>query len=171
MGDDCNSGVIQVEPGGNLPVGDDEDVPHPGGVSLHGAQRIAQLLVVLKTAGRHVFVLFGLEGNNGQILLGLLRQVGEVLRGVQVQQGDAGLGNRPGNTRKPLETTSTETVVAGWKALFIGSSSLAAEKEEESAGSSLRVTLAGRAGSRASMGAMIQWDSRHSGLTLRRRRR
>lgn len=63
MGDDCNSGVIQVEPGGNLPVGDDEDVPHPGGVSLHGAQRVAQLLVVLKAAGRHVFVLFGLEGN------------------------------------------------------------------------------------------------------------
>lgn len=35
MGDDCNSGVVQVEPGGNLPICDNEDVPHPGGVSLH----------------------------------------------------------------------------------------------------------------------------------------
>lgn len=30
-----DSGVVQVEPGGNLPVGDDEDVPHPGSVFLH----------------------------------------------------------------------------------------------------------------------------------------
>lgn len=55
----------------------------------------------------------------------------------------------------------------GWKGLFISSSSFAAEKEGESDGSSLSVTLAGRAGSRASMGAMMQWDSRHSGLTLK----
>lgn len=67
MRDDCNSGVIQVEPGGDLPVGDDEDVPHPGGVSLHGAQRVAELLVVLESARRHVLVLLGLEGRaNGK---------------------------------------------------------------------------------------------------------
>lgn len=63
--------------------------------------------------------------------------------------------------------TATETVVDGWKGLFISSSSLALEKEGESDGSSLSVTLAGRAGSRASMGAMMQWDSRHSGFTLK----
>lgn len=51
MCDNSDSGVIQVEPGGNLAVSDDEDVSHPGGVSLHGAQRVAQLLVVLEPAG------------------------------------------------------------------------------------------------------------------------
>lgn len=61
MCDDSNSGIVQVEPGRNLPIGDDEDVSHPGGVSLHGAQRIAELLVVLESTGRHVFILFGLE--------------------------------------------------------------------------------------------------------------
>lgn len=61
MCDNCNPGVIQVEPGGNLPVSDDEDVPHPGGVSLHRAQRIAQLLVVLESACRDIFILFGLK--------------------------------------------------------------------------------------------------------------
>lgn len=62
--------------------------------------------------------------------------------------------------------TTTDTVVEGWRGLATCSSSLAVEKEGESDGSSFRVTLAGRAGSRASMGAMIQWDSRHSGFTL-----
>lgn len=66
--------------------------------------------------------------------------------------------------------TTTETVVDGWKGLFISSSSLAAEKDGESDGSSLSVMLAGRAGSRASMGAMMQWDSRHSGLTLKNKK-
>lgn len=61
MCDNSDSGVIQVEPGGNLPVSDNEDVSHPGGVSLHGAQRVAQLLVVLEPARRHVFILFGLK--------------------------------------------------------------------------------------------------------------
>lgn len=65
---------------------------------------------------------------------------------------------------------STETVVGGWKGLLMSSSSLAAEKEGKSVGSSFSVTLAGRAGSSASMGAMMQWDSRHSGLTLQSRR-
>lgn len=37
MCNNCNSGVIQVEPGGNLPISDDEDVSHPGGMSLYGA--------------------------------------------------------------------------------------------------------------------------------------
>lgn len=63
--------------------------------------------------------------------------------------------------------TMTEMVVDGWKGLLMSSSSLASAKEGERDGSSLSVTLAGRAGSRASMGAMMQWDSRHSGLTLR----
>lgn len=62
MSNNCNSGVIQVEPGGDLPISDDEDVSHPGGVSLHGAQRIAELLVVLKSAGWDIFILLGLEG-------------------------------------------------------------------------------------------------------------
>lgn len=61
---------------------------------------------------------------------------------------------------------TTDTVVEGWRGLATCSSSLAVEKEGESDGSSFRVTLAGRAGSRASMGAMIQWDSRHSSFTL-----
>lgn len=63
--------------------------------------------------------------------------------------------------------TTTETAAGGWKGLLISSSSLAAEKAGESVGSSFSVMLAGRAGSRASMGAMMQWDSRHSGLTLK----
>lgn len=62
--------------------------------------------------------------------------------------------------------TTTETASVGWKGLFISSSSLAAEKDGEMAGSSLTVTLAGRAGSSANMGATMQWDSRHSGLSL-----
>lgn len=61
MCDNGYSGVVQVEPGGDLPVGDDEDVPHPGGVSLHRAQRIAELLVVLESAGGNIFVLLGLR--------------------------------------------------------------------------------------------------------------
>lgn len=67
--------------------------------------------------------------------------------------------------------TTTEAVVDGWMGLLISSSSLAAEKEGESVGSSLSVTLAGREGSRASMGAMMQWDSRHSGLTLKKNKK
>lgn len=63
--------------------------------------------------------------------------------------------------------TTTEAVVDGWKGLLSVSISLAAENTRESAGSSLSVTLAGRAGSRASMGATMQWDSRHSGFTLK----
>ncbi len=61
MCDNCNSGIIQVEPGGNLSVSDDEDVSHPGGVSLNRAQWIAELLVVLKSTGWHIFILFGLK--------------------------------------------------------------------------------------------------------------
>ena len=54
-------GVVQVQPRGDLPVGHHEDVSHPGGVSLHRAQRIAELLVVLEPACRHVLIPFGLE--------------------------------------------------------------------------------------------------------------
>lgn len=61
MCNNCNSGVIQVEPGGNLPISDYEDVSHPGGVLLYGAQWIAELLVIFKSAGWDVFILFGLE--------------------------------------------------------------------------------------------------------------
>lgn len=61
MCDNSNSGVIQVEPGGNLPVSDDEDVSHPGGVFLHWAQRVTELLVVLESAGWDVFILFRLK--------------------------------------------------------------------------------------------------------------
>lgn len=57
-----DTGVVQVQPGGDLPIGHDEDVPHPGGMSLHRAQRIAQLLVVLEATGRDVLVLLGLGG-------------------------------------------------------------------------------------------------------------
>lgn len=63
--------------------------------------------------------------------------------------------------------TTTEAAVDGWKGLLNASISLAAENTGESAGSSLSVTLAGRAGSRASMGATMQWDRRHSGFTLK----
>lgn len=66
MRDYCNSGVIQVEPGGDLPVGDDEDVPHPRGVSLHGAQRVAEFLVVLESACRHILILLRLEGHTNR---------------------------------------------------------------------------------------------------------
>lgn len=59
----------------------------------------------------------------------------------------------------------------GWKGLFSSSSSLAAEKEGESVGRSFSVTLAGRAGSSASMGAMMQWDSRHSGFPLKTKKK
>lgn len=52
--------------------------------------------------------------------------------------------------------------------MLISSSSLAATREGASVGSSLSETLAGRAGSSASMGAMMQWDSRHSSFTLKR---
>lgn len=53
--------IIQVEPGGNLPVGDDENVPHPRGVSLYRSQGVTQLLIVLETAGRNILVLLGLQ--------------------------------------------------------------------------------------------------------------
>ena len=60
MGHHSDPGVVQVEPRGDLPIGHHEDVSHPGGVSLHRAQRIAELLVVLEPACGHVLVLFGL---------------------------------------------------------------------------------------------------------------
>lgn len=63
--------------------------------------------------------------------------------------------------------TTTEAAVDGWKGLLRASSSLAAEKAGKSAGSSLSVTLPGRAGSRDNRGATMQWDSRHSGFTLK----
>lgn len=59
-----HSGVIQVEPGRNLTVSYDEDVSHPGGVFLHRAQRIAELLVVLESARRNIFVLLRLRSED-----------------------------------------------------------------------------------------------------------
>lgn len=67
--------------------------------------------------------------------------------------------------------TTTEAAVDGWEGLLIISNSFAVAKEGDSVGSSLRETLAGRAGSSASMGAMMQWDSRHSGFTLKTTRK
>lgn len=61
MGNHGDAGVVQVEPGGDLPVGHDKDMSDPRGVSFHRAQRIAQLLVVLEAAGRHVLILLRLE--------------------------------------------------------------------------------------------------------------
>lgn len=53
--------IIQVKPGRNLPVGDDEDVPYPRRVSLYRSQGVPQLFVVLKAAGRNIFILLGLQ--------------------------------------------------------------------------------------------------------------
>lgn len=53
--------IIQVQPGRNLPVGYDEDVPHPGGVFLDGSQRITEFLVIFEATGGHVLILFGLK--------------------------------------------------------------------------------------------------------------
>lgn len=50
QGDPCG---VQVEPGGDLTVGDNEHLPNPGCKALHRAQGVTQLLVVLETAGRH----------------------------------------------------------------------------------------------------------------------
>ena len=61
VSDHSDPGVVQVEPRWDLPIGHHKDVTHPGGVFLHRAQRIAELLVVLKPACRHVLVPFGLE--------------------------------------------------------------------------------------------------------------
>ena len=47
-------------------------------------------------------------------------------------------------------------MVEGCRGVATCSNCLAVEKEGESEGSSFTVTLAGKAGSRASMGAMIQ---------------
>lgn len=58
----CYSGIIQVQPGGNLAIGHDEDVSHPGGVLLHRAQRIAELLVVFESTRRYIFILLRLRG-------------------------------------------------------------------------------------------------------------
>lgn len=44
---------VQIEPGGDLPVSDDEHLPDPGCKALHRAQGVTQLLIVLETAGRH----------------------------------------------------------------------------------------------------------------------
>lgn len=63
--------------------------------------------------------------------------------------------------------TTTEAAADGWKGLLSSSSSLAGDKDGESEGSSLSVMLAGSAGSRATMGAMMQWDNRHSGFVLK----
>jgi hypothetical protein len=51
-----DAGVLQVEPGGHLSVGDDVDVPHPRGKLLDGAERVAQLLIVLESVSCDVVV-------------------------------------------------------------------------------------------------------------------
>ncbi len=48
MRDERESGVVEVEPGRDLPVGHDEHVSHPGRERLHRPQRVPQLLVILE---------------------------------------------------------------------------------------------------------------------------
>ena len=35
MSDQCDARIVQVQPGRDLPIGHDEDVPHPGSVLHH----------------------------------------------------------------------------------------------------------------------------------------
>ena len=38
MSDQSDTRVVQVQPGGDLAIGHNEDVPHPGGVECHRPQ-------------------------------------------------------------------------------------------------------------------------------------
>ena len=44
VGDECESRVVQVEPGRDLAVGDEKNLANPRSVLLEGADRITQLL-------------------------------------------------------------------------------------------------------------------------------
>ena len=50
------SRIVQVHPGRDLAVRHDVHVTHPRRMRLHGAQRVTQLLVVLKATRRDVLV-------------------------------------------------------------------------------------------------------------------
>ena len=56
-----HSGIIEVQPGWNLPVGDNENVPNPRCVPLDRSQRVPQLFIIFKTAGRDIFILLRLR--------------------------------------------------------------------------------------------------------------
>ncbi len=51
------SRIVQVHPGRDLAVRHDVHVTHPRRMRLHGAQRVTQLLVVLKATRRDVLIL------------------------------------------------------------------------------------------------------------------
>ena len=59
--DYCHSGIIEVQPGWNLPIGDNENVPNPRCVPLDRSQRVPQLFIIFKTAGRNIFILLRLR--------------------------------------------------------------------------------------------------------------
>ncbi len=44
VGDQCQSGVVDVEPGRDLSISDYVDVSHPRRILLYGAQRVTHLL-------------------------------------------------------------------------------------------------------------------------------
>ena len=46
--------MVQIEPGGDLTIGHDEDMSHPGGVAYDGPQRVPHFFIVLEPAGRDV---------------------------------------------------------------------------------------------------------------------
>jgi hypothetical protein len=56
----CHSRIVKIQPGWNLPIGDDENIPNPWCMPLNRSQRVSQLFIVFKTAGRNVFILLGL---------------------------------------------------------------------------------------------------------------
>ena len=56
-----HSGIIEVQPGWNLPVGDNKNVPNPRCMPLDRSQRVPQLFIIFKTAGRDIFILLRLR--------------------------------------------------------------------------------------------------------------
>lgn len=59
--DYCHSRIIKVQPRGNLPIGDNENIPNPRSMPLNGSQGVSQLFVILKTAGRDILILLRLR--------------------------------------------------------------------------------------------------------------
>lgn len=59
--DYCHSRIIEVQPGWDLSIGDNENVPNPWCVPLDRSQWVPQLFVIFKTAGRNVFILLRLR--------------------------------------------------------------------------------------------------------------
>lgn len=61
----CHSRIVKVQPGRNLPIGDYENIPNPRRVPLDRSQGVPQFFVILKAAGRHIFILLGLRKTAG----------------------------------------------------------------------------------------------------------